>query len=94
MGMLLEFVQGRHATPNELEECEKALRWLHEIGIVHGHVNRHNFLVDPAGSVRMIDFAHSKPWSEEAAKQELQDLRTELSDTSARGAPRTNEPMT
>lgn len=54
---------------------------------MHGDVNRYNFIIDDAGNVRIIDFMHAKPWTEEAARQELEDLRWELLDTSRRGAP-------
>lgn len=87
MGFMVEFIPGRPANKDDLERCQEALIWLHDLGILHGDVNRHNFIVDESGHVRMIDFMHSKPWSEEAAERELQELQSELEDTSARGAP-------
>lgn len=87
MGLMMEFVQGRPANEDDLVRCREALEWLHRLGILHGDVNRHNFIVEESGTVRMIDFMHAKPWSEEAAAKELQDLQSQLQDTSARGAP-------
>ncbi len=87
MGMLLEFVQGRAAGIQDLERCETVVSWLHGLGIVHGDVNRHNFIVDAAGNIHVIDFMNTEPWTAEGAQGELQSLREQLTETSSRGAP-------
>ena len=58
MGYLLEKLEGARAGPDDLPQCEELLRRVHTIGLVHGDVNRHNFIVDRVGGkrVRLVDF--------------------------------------
>jgi aminoglycoside phosphotransferase (APT) family kinase protein len=57
MGMLIEKLEGRMARIEDISACEAIVRWLHTLGIVHGDLNRHNFVVDEqSGVVGLIDF--------------------------------------
>ncbi|KAF5234123.1 hypothetical protein FAUST_7774 [Fusarium austroamericanum] len=44
MGFLLEKLEGRSASIQDLDACETALGKLHELGLLHGDANRYNFL--------------------------------------------------
>ncbi|KAI9788578.1 MAG: hypothetical protein M1816_006827 [Peltula sp. TS41687] len=101
VGFLLEKVEGEFASKDDLPECEEALRRPHRMGLVHGDVNRYNFLVDRrsnttgSGSssttttvqVRMVDFEHAEPFDETLASLELESLASQLSEESGRGGP-------
>ncbi|KAK4131534.1 hypothetical protein BT67DRAFT_408522 [Trichocladium antarcticum] len=85
MGFLLEKTEGRPASFQDLSACETALGKLHELGLVHGDVNRHNFLVTDAGA-KLLDFEclreNARPGM---MSKELENLRAELVDESGRG---------
>jgi hypothetical protein len=95
MGFLLEKTEGRPASFQDLSACEAALRKLHGMGLVHGDVNRYNFLVTNSegeagggGAAKLLDFECSS-WGENASPElmakELESLRAELVDESGRG---------
>ena len=85
MGFLLEKLEGRPASFQDLDVCETALRKLHELGFVHGDVNRYNFLVTEKG-VKLLDFESlGENASPESMRRELESLRAELVDESGRG---------
>lgn len=66
IGFLLEKVEGTYARLSDLPLCAAALKTLHSMGLVHGDVNKHNFVVDrEKGEVRLIDFEHAGLLSEE-----------------------------
>lgn len=46
IGILMEKIDGEFASIDDLPACEEALRRVHDIGWVHGDVNRYNFMVD------------------------------------------------
>lgn len=87
MDLLLEKLEDRrNAGIDDLPDCERALERLHNLGVLHGEVNRHNFLVANDG-VKLIDFERSQEDATELSKTlEMQGLRAELSDQSGRGA--------
>jgi len=86
IGFVLEKCPGRHAGPENLAACREIVSKLHAIGILHGDVNRHNFLVSENGSVVMIDFESATQCSDNKLfQQELESLELELSDESGRG---------
>ncbi|KAM0430869.1 hypothetical protein ACHAPT_005501 [Fusarium lateritium] len=90
IGFLMERVVGDYASLHDLPACEAALLRLHTMGLVHGDVNRFNFVVDSStGQARMIDFEHAEPYGEEKAQLELKELRAALSETTGRGAATT-----
>lgn len=71
IGFVLEKVAGRAAGVGDLKACEEVLGKLHARGVVHGDVNRYNFLVGEGG-VTIIDFEKAEEGaSEEARRGEL-----------------------
>jgi predicted Ser/Thr protein kinase len=85
IGFLLEKIDGRFAFFQDLSICKTALGKLHELGLLHGDVNRHNFLVTEEG-VKLLDFEclleNASPGS---MSKELEKLGAELVDESGRG---------
>ncbi|GLA69553.1 hypothetical protein AtubIFM55763_009507 [Aspergillus tubingensis] len=65
IGFILEKIEGREAGIEDLVGCQATLKRLHEFGIVHGDVNRYNFVVRGDGTVRLIDFEGS--WQDKGA---------------------------
>jgi hypothetical protein len=56
------------------------------MGLVHGDVNRYNFMVDRAkGYVRMLDFEHAEDFEEEKARLEMESLPVEMTEETGRG---------
>lgn len=87
IGFLLEKLEGTSASLSDLPLCAAALRRLHAIELVHGDVNKHNFVVDrERGIARLIDFEHAKLFSEDKAQRELENLEAVLKDDSGLGA--------
>ena len=86
IGFVMERVEGaEHAGPGDVERCRRALGRLHALGIRHGDVNRHNFLVR-GKEVTLIDFDCAEVCRDEGVlAQELESLEREFSDTSGRG---------
>ncbi|KAI9163578.1 alpha-galactosidase a [Paramyrothecium foliicola] len=85
MGFLLEKIEGRSASVQDLSICETALGKLHELGLLHGDVNRYNFLVTEEG-VKLIDFeCLVENASPESRHKEMESVRAELVDDSGRG---------
>ena len=89
-GFLLQKVDGEPAGIDDLAECEALLRRLYRLELIHGDVNRHNFLVDRvSGSdvpVCLIDFEHVAPFDQDLARAELLSLPAELAEETGRGA--------
>ncbi|KAJ6788960.1 hypothetical protein PWT90_04197 [Aphanocladium album] len=86
IGFLMSNIpQCRHAGPEDFSQCRDALIKLHRLGIMHGDINKHNFLVS-GGGVTLIDFdvAVQRATTEELDR-ELQALMGELEDSSGRG---------
>ncbi|KAK1639293.1 hypothetical protein BDP81DRAFT_314612, partial [Colletotrichum phormii] len=85
MGLLLEKLDGRFASIEDLNDCEAALKKLHALGLVHGDANRYNFLIMEEG-VKLLDF-HSlqENASPESMSKELESLSTQLVDESVLG---------
>ncbi|KAI7328833.1 hypothetical protein KC315_g6452 [Hortaea werneckii] len=66
----------------------KAILEVHEAGLVHGDVNRYNFLVNrEQDRAILIDLEHAEEFDEVSAQRELDSLAAELSETSGRGGP-------
>jgi hypothetical protein len=86
IGMLLEKVEGDAASIDDLPKCREALCNLHGMGLVHGDVNRFNFMVDRAKDrVCLLDFESVEAFNEEMAKLEIESLSSELPDRTGRG---------
>lgn len=86
IGFILEHIDNaRAAGPADLDICRRALMELHALGIKHGDVNRHNFLVKGDGAY-IIDFDAAEYCEDsEALVAELDLLPRELSDCSGKG---------
>jgi RIO-like serine/threonine protein kinase len=86
MGMLIEKLEGRMARIEDISACEAIVRWLYTLGIVHGDLNKHNFVVDEqSGVVRLIDFENAKDYSNVKAKEEIDSLKDQLIEDTGRG---------
>lgn len=90
MGFLMEKVEGRPACIDDLERCEILLKRLHRLGnlgLVHGDLNRYNFIVEeePDGRIWLVDFEHAQDFDEDLARAELESLASELAEETGRG---------
>lgn len=85
MGFLLEKVEGRPASFNDLNICETVPGKLHNLGFVHGDENRYNFRITNE-AVKLLDSGrlveNARP---ESMLKELENVRAELVDESGRG---------
>ncbi|PIG79091.1 hypothetical protein AARAC_008029 [Aspergillus arachidicola] len=82
IGFLMEEISGRTPGIQDLKDCAETVRLLHEHGIVHGDINRYNFLVTDEG-VKLFDFEVSAAQEDAdsgAAKEELKGLAARLED--------------
>ncbi|KAJ5214997.1 hypothetical protein N7468_010676 [Penicillium chermesinum] len=85
IGFILEKIEGRPASTRDLSACETALEKLHDLGFLHGDVNRYSFLVTEEGA-KLLDFEHlQENASPDAMQNELESVRAELTDESGRG---------
>ncbi|KAJ5178625.1 uncharacterized protein N7500_001324 [Penicillium coprophilum] len=87
IGFILEKLQGREANIKDLSSCQSALQRLHDIGILHGDVNRYNFIVQD-DTVRLIDFENSQFRDSATAymQAEMDSLCDRLVEDTGRGA--------
>ncbi|KAI9748212.1 MAG: hypothetical protein M4579_007286 [Chaenotheca gracillima] len=86
IGFLMEKVVGRHAGIEDLEACRIAVKKLHQEGIYHGDLNKHNFLVSSDREICLIDFETArKGKDQQPMDRELSDLEDQLRTTSTRG---------
>ncbi|KAH7336266.1 alpha-galactosidase A [Rhexocercosporidium sp. MPI-PUGE-AT-0058] len=86
MGMLIEKLEGRRANIEDISACEAAVKRLHAVGVLHGDVNRHNFVVDEqSGVVRLIDFENAKDYDVVKAREEIDSLKQQLVEDTGRG---------
>ncbi|KAG6867139.1 hypothetical protein C0993_006393 [Termitomyces sp. T159_Od127] len=75
----------QHASPEDLALCQQALSKLHQLGIKHGDINKHNFLIHD-GRATLIDFATAFQCNDaKVLEEEFRGLEEELSDMSGRG---------
>ncbi|KAF2964766.1 hypothetical protein GQX73_g8802 [Xylaria multiplex] len=91
MGFLMEKLEGRFACLDDLTQCAALLKRLHglgDLGLVHGDVNRYNFIVEECyrGCVRLVDFEHAQDYDEKLAQAELESLPAELAEETGRGS--------
>lgn len=85
IGFLLERVEGWHPSISDLPACEAVVKRLHRLGILHGDLNRYNFLVSEKGAT-LIDFESAqRPEDRGAMKREMEGLREQLLDDSGIG---------
>jgi Lipopolysaccharide kinase (Kdo/WaaP) family len=86
VGFVMELIaDAQHAGIEHLSLCQQALTRLHQLGIEHGDVNKHNFLVRN-GMATLIDFENAHLCDDdEVLEEELMSLEEALQDTSGRG---------
>ncbi|OBT87717.1 hypothetical protein VE02_04085 [Pseudogymnoascus sp. 03VT05] len=85
IGFLIEHIEGRHATMSDLPVCEAVVRRLHGLGVLHGDLNKHNFLISERGAV-LIDFETAKKSGDiEGMEREVEGLEGQLLDESGNG---------
>lgn len=86
IGFLMEWIKdAQHATPEDLSLCQQTLSRLHQLGLKHGDINRHNFLIREGRAI-LIDMESCEPCEDEKAlEKEYSELEKELRDTSGRG---------
>ena len=84
IGFIMTNVAGAHAAPKDLARCRRVLQRLHGLGLKHGDINRHNFLVS-GDTATLIDFDCVSPAPDDDLKKELQSLEDSLADESGRG---------
>lgn len=85
-GFVMEHIDGaRTAEPQDLAACQRVLAKLHALGIKHGDINKHNFLIKNGEAV-LIDFETAQKCSEKAElESEYNNLESSLRDPSRRG---------
>lgn len=82
----MENVEGDAACISDLADCEALLRRLHSQKLIHGDVNRYNFIVNRgSGEIRLVDFEHVMDFDEGLAREELLSLPEELTEETGRG---------
>ncbi len=80
IGSLVEKIDGQHATVSDLPACETTVRKLHGLGILHGDLHRHNFLISEKRAF-LIDFETAKQFvNREAMQREVESLESQLLD--------------
>ncbi|KAF8801441.1 hypothetical protein BYT27DRAFT_7147422 [Phlegmacium glaucopus] len=85
MGFLLEKIDGHHGEIGDLEACQSIVKRLHSLGIVHGDLNKYNFIVGPTRTT-LIDFERAvKNGSKEAMQKEFAGLTEQLTEETGRG---------
>jgi tRNA A-37 threonylcarbamoyl transferase component Bud32 len=86
IGFMMELISNaQHAEPENLSLCQKALTRLHDLGVLHGDINKHNFLIQN-GRALLIDFETAERCNNQKdLEEELQSVEKALRDTSGRG---------
>ena len=86
IGFLLERIPGgKHAGIEDLAACKEILSKVHRLGIKHGDINKHNFLVHQ-GKATLLDFdCAEKCEDQEALRTELESLSEQLKESTGRG---------
>lgn len=89
IGFMIERITDcRHAGPEDLPLCQQVLSKLHQLGIKHGDINKHNFLIQDQKAI-LIDFDSATRCNDEKTlADEFDRLQQELYDTSGRGGSR------
>ncbi|KAI1944141.1 hypothetical protein LOZ12_004259 [Ophidiomyces ophidiicola] len=82
IGFLIGAISGRHPDINDFEACKKTVDLLHTHGIIHGDLNRYNFLINNHGA-QIFDFENSVLKEDAAAaEEEIQSFEAMFQDES------------
>ncbi|CAK4031828.1 kinase-like domain [Lecanosticta acicola] len=86
IGFIIErIVDAHHASTADYAACKAVLSRLHHLGILHGDINKHNFLVSGDTAV-LIDFDCARKTEDKAAlAEEMSTLQAQLASTSGLG---------
>ncbi|KAE8396860.1 hypothetical protein BDV37DRAFT_90820 [Aspergillus pseudonomiae] len=87
VGILMESITGKTPEIQNLRDCTEAVRRLHAEGIVHGDLNKYNFLITKDGA-KVFDFENSivqETVDPETAESEMETLAIKLKDESGIG---------
>lgn len=86
VGFAMEYLKGRHAGPDDLEDCSKVLEMVHQMGYLLVDFNRYNWIRTDAG-MKVFDFeaAVKQSESETDPSDELRALPAVLADESGVG---------
>ncbi|KAK2834913.1 hypothetical protein FQN49_006787 [Arthroderma sp. PD_2] len=86
IGILMEKVEGREASIDDLQVCKDAVQRFHKLGLLHGDVNKYNFIVHN-GAAKLIDFENSRAHLDDCStrQSELASLDTHLQEKTGRG---------
>lgn len=83
--ILARISPAEHATSDDFDACLQALSALHDLGIKHGDINKHNFLIH-YGRAILIDFDNAfRNASSAELEEERSQLLSQLEDNSGRG---------
>ncbi|KAE8036869.1 hypothetical protein FH972_009502 [Carpinus fangiana] len=90
IGFLVECIdEARRAGHDDVDQCRRLLDKVHQAGIKHGDVNRHNFLVTKKRTW-LVDWEHAQQCNETAILEEgANELERYLTDESGKGGTRT-----
>lgn len=78
IGFLIEHAVGRCADISDLPACQEVVRRLHRLGILHGDLNRNNFLISKDKAI-LIDFETAQKSNDERAMEaEMEGLVKQL----------------
>lgn len=66
MGVLMEKVNENFPSISDLSRGDELVRRFHQLELVHGDLNRYNFVVDhgESGGIRLIDFECAEDYKE------------------------------
>ncbi|KAK4108842.1 hypothetical protein N656DRAFT_839548 [Canariomyces notabilis] len=87
-GCDIEYIdKARAVGPADLVACQEVLKRLHALGVKHGDINKHIFMMREDGRCVLHDFETAKQGaSKEELEEEYQRLSESLRDPSLRGA--------
>ena len=90
MGFAVDFVDGAsRAGPEHAGQCRVLLSKVHDMGIKHGDINRHNFLVK-GDRTWLVDWESAQKCDDpDELQAEMDALDSELRDKSGKGRPST-----
>ena len=84
---MIEKIDGKNGEIDDLEACESIVKRLHSLGIVHGDLNKYNFIIGPTRTT-LIDFENAtKNGSKEEMQKEFTRLTEQLTEETGRGGP-------
>lgn len=87
VGFLMEDISGRVPDIRDLDQCMETVCKLHKSGIIHGDLNRYNFMMTQSGA-KIFDFENSTTRGcagTGAADEEIRTLASKLEDESEIG---------